>query len=343
MLLARRTLFAVVCVATSACSDCGGRLTEDDGGGDAGTDAAQAVCTNGAFTTIAALAELNTPADERGLRFTPDELYGVFSRTPLTDAQTKPLDIFATTRTSRFDPLGAQHLAENVPVQYFTVEQLYPSITSDFWLRFESLCPYQTLLGEDTLCVYVPPDDAGTNDHGFFVDFDIPDFGCGPFGAASRSIGDGYVTSDGGSYYFTALTDTDGGIWLGGCPDGGPSASGQALFVANSFGVDTIPPGFSGPAVRITATSTLVDNPALTEDELSAYVSVTSAQDSTPHIALMTRASLDTQFESAAPLHELDSPEGEYPTWISPDRCRLYFSRRVGGQWDLFVASRQPQ
>jgi hypothetical protein len=53
-------------------------------------------------------------------------------------------------------------------------------------------------------------------------------------------------------------------------------------------------------------------------------------------------ASLDVPFGSMTPIHELDSADGEYPSWISPDRCRLYLTRRVNGHWDLFVASRAP-
>jgi hypothetical protein len=47
-------------------------------------------------------------------------------------------------------------------------------------------------------------------------------------------------------------------------------------------------------------------------------------------------------FGALTPSHELDSTEGEYPTWISPDQCRLYLTRTVGGQTDIYMASRSP-
>ena len=33
---------------------------------------------------------------------------------------------------------------------------------------------------------------------------------------------------------------------------------------------------------------------------------------------------------------------GEAPTWLSPDNCRLYFKSDADGDFDLWVATREP-
>jgi hypothetical protein len=43
---------------------------------------------------------------------------------------------------------------------------------------------------------------------------------------------------------------------------------------------------------------------------------------------------------------ELNTEAQEWPTWVSPDGCRLYFSRRPGERgdnYDLYVAERVPK
>jgi hypothetical protein len=72
------------------------------------------------------------------------------------------------------------------------------------------------------------------------------------------------------------------------------------------------------------------------------FVSTTTTTSPVPHIQSATRATTSDNFGALTPSHELDSAEGEYPTWLSPDQCRLYLTRNVGGQTDIFVASRSP-
>lgn len=345
-------VMAMIALAVSpcACADCG-RLANDDSGTDGESDAQTKPCTSGAFGPPTALAELNTQDDERGLRFTPDELYGVFSRTKDSDAQYKPLDILATTRNNRATPLGAPVPAASTTIFSPGYVQLYPSITRDYWLRFESLCHDDIRPGEAPLCIYVPEDAGVWTDTGFIFNIDIAGsaYGFGPFGAGF-STGDGYVTSDASAYYFTGFTNSDGGLWQGIYP--GPEAGivGQAVFVTRPYpdyppydDASYPPPDFATDPVRLTTDPLIIDNPVLTEDELTMYASATTATDPVPHVYMATRSTTNDAFGAFTAIHELDSPEGEYPSWISPDRCRLYLTRRVAGQWDLFIASRQPQ
>lgn len=325
-----------------------GRLADDaEGGVDGDTDAPNIPCTSGVFGAPLAIAELNTPTeDERGLRFTPDELVAVFSRQHATDAKGyPPFDIYRASRTTRSMPLKTP---EVFPAQFdinqLTYIQLYPNLAGS-WLLVESLCRNPQLQNQSPLCIYIPPD-GGTTQTGFINDGIQP--GIGPFGVGGFAFGDGFVTWSGNAYYFAGLTSDDGGLSGGYNPlnDSGTPPTGQAIFVARPTHLDD-PTSCYGcvpnSVTRLTAEATLLlDNPVTTADELTMYASATTSSDPTSHVYVATRASTNDPFIGFTPVHELDSSEGEYPSWISPDRCRLYLSRRVGGQWDVYVASRSP-
>lgn len=58
-----------------------------------------------------------------------------------------------------------------------------------------------------------------------------------------------------------------------------------------------------------------------------------------------TRDDVDGSFVDIVNVSELNLDDFEFPEWISPDGCRLYFtSRRPGGTggWDMWVATREP-
>ena len=337
---------------STASASCGKMDAGSDAAPDSSADAPLAACGAGAFSSVAAIAELNTADhDERGLRFTPNELLAVFSRTGnLDSAAPGPLDLFQTTRATPSSPLEPPtSLPLGFPYDGVSAGiQLYPSVTTSRAVFTEAEC--RTISGfQPGLCVVVPAD-AGTAE-GFVLASVNVVAGCGPFGPPldfrplRQSFGDGFVTEDGGAWYFASLITDDGGLSKGSC--GSPDAtapSGQALFVAHppvDGPVD--PPAFETAPVRLTSDpSLLLDNPVLTDDELTLYASATTASDATPHVYVATRATTADTFGAFTPLHELDSPEGEYPSWVSADQCRLYLSRKVGGQWDLYLASRSP-
>jgi hypothetical protein len=153
----------------------------------------------------------------------------------------------------------------------------------------------------------------------------------------------GFVTADAGAYYFVTRLEADGGFSSLEYGDQylGDASLPQAVFAThqslvgarNSFGPQPI-------ALTSPASSMVLDNPIVSVDERTLYVSVTTASQSVPHIYAAQRDSATSSFGNFVALPELDSAEGEYPTWASPDGCRLYFTRVVNGQTDLFVASR---
>jgi hypothetical protein len=55
---------------------------------------------------------------------------------------------------------------------------------------------------------------------------------------------------------------------------------------------------------------------------------------------IATRSAPGATFGSPAPVFELATADGEYPTWLSDDNCRLYYVTSRSGTHDLWVASR---
>jgi hypothetical protein len=85
-------------------------------------------------------------------------------------------------------------------------------------------------------------------------------------------------------------------------------------------------------------------SPVMSEDELTVFFVRADLMPAYGNMWQSTRSSVNVKFAQAEQVIELASPLGEQPTWISGDRCRLYFSRLVDGpagrHADVFVASR---
>ncbi len=346
-----RPAIIVLVIATSAAAGCGGcgELSETDGGDADASDAAidtagdsDTPCSSGPFGAPTPIAELNTAANENGFRLAPNELVAVFARLPtMDDASVPPFtDILLTSRSVATTPFTAP-----LPASYMSFSQqfpdLYPSLSGDtLSLFYEGYCfgEFDNELG--TLCG--EPRDGGASQFGIGETISQWAIAPGPFGAGF-SIGDGFVTSDGLKYYAVGLTTQDGG---------GPvfveAGTANAIFVIARPGLGTFEmfgatTPFVGPIFVPNDPTVLVDNPVLTTDELTMFVSTTTTTSPVPHVQSATRASTNANFGPLTPSHELDSAEGEYPTWISPDQCRLYLTRTVGGQTDIYMASRSPQ
>jgi len=301
-----------------------------DGSADAPSETS-APCLAGSFGAPAPIAELNTSLDERGLRFATGELTAVFSRGGTSAGRPdKTTGIYMATRSSLTEAFGGPFAAT------YQAGEVYPSLTGNAGsLFFELDCYWQTS-GPGTLCLITSEPDAGFF-NGPIPVFSPPLLNAGPFGAG-RTAGDGFVTPGGGAYYLAYSPyqyQDDGGFQSDG---GGPLDS---IYV-----IHTVDPPMFGPPldpVYVPADATMVvDNPVLTADELTMYLSATSAQGPVPHVYVASRSKVDDPFGSLRPLHELDSAEGEYPSWISADGCRLYITRTVSGQRDLYVATRSP-
>jgi hypothetical protein len=81
----------------------------------------------------------------------------------------------------------------------------------------------------------------------------------------------------------------------------------------------------------------------VTRDELVLYFARADLAPTYGNIWRATRTSTSDGFSHAELVVELASTFGEQATWVSPDGCRLYISREMGSQADIFVASRPQQ
>jgi hypothetical protein len=312
------------------CAQCGGLAADDDAGPDveAGDAAEETLlpCSTGTFGTAAAIAELNTPDDERELRLTPDERTAIFGRRPSYDSGPEFGDqLFVATRSAVGD-------AFFTPIEQKYLEGFSPSLSANglaaFW---ETLCGSYPV---NALCMF---ERQGASDF-----FSWPNQWQQVVGGFDQKLGpihgwdwgDGYVTADTAGYYVVAPTPADAGggyriVMSRRIPGADDAGDPNEFHTLTSVYVPPDP-------------ATFVDHPIVTADELTLYLATTAPNDTVPHIQTATRASIDEPFGPLTPLHELDSPGGEYPTWISVDQCRLYFTRNIGDRGDFYVASRTP-
>ncbi len=362
----RRPRIAVATLGLCSGLYCGGGIATNDAGLDASDATSEAIdansgsCTSGPFGTPIAITELNTTLDERGLRFTPDELTAAFSRGATDDSglPDKNTYIYLTTRLSTSSPFASPlQLSAFNDVLWGSV---YPSLTADASAIFyEGTCISTITAAQSFYCLSVPYGDAAAE-----FGYGLPLFavasqafnGPGKFGIG-YGAGDGFATRDGLGYYFVGPTaadagsngDSDGSIGDAASDSDGSSGdagleSGSLTYSIFASSETTTSAGFfsATPVFAPSDPTVLVDNPVLSSDELTMFVSTTSTTSSVPHVQSATRATTSDNFGSLTPVHELDSAEGEYPTWISPDQCRIYLTRTVGGQMDLYMASRSP-
>jgi hypothetical protein len=90
--------------------------------------------------------------------------------------------------------------------------------------------------------------------------------------------------------------------------------------------------------------------PAVTADELTIYFGTARVKTGfSTDIYVARRASTSVPFGTPVPVGELANPSpNNFPAWISPDACRLYFvsdrssSAPTSGTRDLWVAERSP-
>jgi len=137
--------------------------------------------------------------------------------------------------------------------------------------------------------------------------------------------------------------------------EGGPylAAGDRALYFysyrdgdANLYRVDRSGAGF-GPITPVSVNTTQYSeiSPVVSDDELTIYF----ARDGNPansgrwEIFMATRASVNDSFGVPAAVEELNMEGADQaPSWLSPDRCRLYFHRAPDYNWNTFVAERTP-
>ena len=223
------------------------------------------------------------------VRFSPDELTAYFS---ILDARGNG-DIYTSRRpsvTATFGPFVALSALESA------VDDLSPTVTADgstLYMDSNRSGAYQVLTAS-----WLPADGA------FSAPVPIPILDVSSEGGA-------YVLPDGSALYFQSARDT-----------GTESSLFRAARTEN---------GFETPMPLSVNTSNAERNAVISPDEKVLYFATNwrnpSLGDGVTDIWMATRASAADNFGEPVFLDALNTPSQELPSWVSPDGCRLYFTR----------------
>jgi Tol biopolymer transport system component len=310
-------------VGSDAGTDVGGDVDRDvhaDSGGDAplpgdagGSDAARVCDITRAFGTPVLLAGVNsdstTVVNDDMARLSPDELtiYFTSDRPGGTGSNN---DIYTATRTSRSAPFGAPLPLGGINTP--AASEAWPTLTSDgLTLFFESTTSgsYQVLVATRTTLVAQ-----------FSAAVPVANLNAGPID------GQPFVLPDESALYFaSSRTGTNGGLDLYRAARGGGGAFGTPAQLAT---VNTPSQEYA---------------PTPTANELTLYFSSdrTDAPSKGDHdIWVSQRTSTSAAFSPPVNVQELNTAATEWPDWLSPDNCRLYFTRRETTGRKIYVAER---
>ena len=290
---------------TEVQADTGGDANRSDVPGDTGPTAA---CNpTSPFGAPALVPGLNSSSREDGLSFTGDLTIAFFSS---FRGGTGAVDHIYTA-------------ARSAPDQTFGTPILVTSVMGASGLDF---APRIT---PDGLRLYFASSRSGAS-HIYLATRTslVTDFTASAMVAVVNSAAadyDEYITTDEQTMVF-ASTRTGG---LGG-PD---------LYVsqrtAGSFGAPT-------PLTEVSST-TAEFLPALSDDRLTIYFGSDRANVAAKggtEIWVARRATATTPFAAPQLVAELNTALEDFPVWLSPDSCTLYFSSGPAAAMDLFVATR---
>jgi hypothetical protein len=283
--------------------------TVEGGAEDAG-DAAPSACLTTAFGAPAPLAGLASPADENGAwPFGADEIF--FGRIE-SDG------LYAVSRARR---AGSGFVVVGKMTGLLDGARS-PSLSTD-GLRLY----YETADGTPEKIVFA----VRTSTTDDFVDSDAGSHET--HGGGGGSLITPYVTAN-ALWYAAAPTISNGGT-----TEIGPYDIYRATFTGDG----DVGPAIAEPSL---ATPTLEQNPVLTPDELQIYFASDRPGSSGVDVWTATRKRREDGFDSPTLVTELSSNGDDYPTWISPDGCRILLrSNRADAQGkstnhDIYVSER---
>jgi Tol biopolymer transport system component len=92
-----------------------------------------------------------------------------------------------------------------------------------------------------------------------------------------------------------------------------------------------------GPSDEVLSDTTALNRVVVSADELTMLY--TTGGD----LRLSTRATANVSWLPGANVTALDTADTDLPSWISADKCRLYFATNTSGDYQLRVAVRTPQ
>jgi hypothetical protein len=81
--------------------------------------------------------------------------------------------------------------------------------------------------------------------------------------------------------------------------------------------------------------------PVMAADQLTLYFT-SDRGGMSPRVWRSHRGAIGDAFPAPQPVPELVIGEDTYAGWLSPDNCRIYLWSDPQGDFDLFVAERQP-
>lgn len=315
-LLAGKRVRAICVTVAGVAAACGSVTSKQPdapmGGSDAAvthdgpstTDAAVVCNPTSAFGTPALVTSLNTLGDEGAPRFTADELQAVFNR---TNAGSSDSDLYTADRASTTAAFGSAGLMTAV------------SSTSQ---------DYNPTISADGLTLFFDSTRAGSHIYVSTRSSTVASFGA-PSMAANINSGSAdvqpFLTADGQELWFTS--NRPGGL--------GIYDIYRAAKTGNAFGTPE----------AVVALNSANDEilPVLSADKLTVYfASDRSGGIGLTNIWMSHRSTVTDGFPTPTLVTELSSTAIDYPGWISPDNCRFYFASNRGGNYDVYVATRQP-
>lgn len=260
--------------------------------------------------TPAPLAGVNTNRIDMSARLSPDELTIYFQSDRDTPSGTT-VDLYVATRASIDDGFGAPARLDTVSTADNDGD---PSISADGLTLFA---------GRST---------AGFTDGDIYVATRATTLGA--FGAPALATVSQSTTHDNQPF------DAGGGLWFTSQRPGG--LGGLDIYRAPITG------GVLGTPVAVTELNTASEDwlPMLTADERTVYFGSTRPDPDAPGLFdIWTSTRPDTASEFAAPtlVPELSSPFQDFPSWISPDGCRLYLTSERLGSPDIYLVERSDQ
>lgn len=261
--------------------------------------------------------KLSTVRLEQGLRLSSNGLVGYFASDEGGGDEFHDLpgfDLFVTTRESLDEPFEAFVKLDKLSISPDKGE-LSPTETADgLTLYFDAYRPYRHLWR----AWRKHRDDD-------YLNQDQEELKALSSGAEDF---DPYVTPDGTALYFTSSRSSATSVY------------GFNLFVAQlTNGKVTDQTEVPGVNLSFEGERHAVVSP----DQTIIYFARNSkAQEGIQHIFRATRKSTAEPFGDEAEVTELSTSASQFPNFISPDLCTLYFTSNGQGSEDLYVARREP-
>mgnify|MGYP005852872777 CR=1 FL=1 len=141
-------------------------------------------------------------------------------------------------------------------------------------------------------------------------------------GISPHASNEPYLLADGRTFYFGATVSNNPQNWELYRATGRPP----------DFKGATLVPGLGDPANDFA--------PVPTEDELEIFFASARAPSQALDLWAAKRSSPDQPFGAPVRLPALSGSDNDYPTWISPDACELYFIKKTGQVAQAYVARR---